>query len=440
MVKGNIIEEMLIAVHQLQSDVKFVMNKVENIENTLTVDVNSLKQNIKVLHEEVETNSKKDEIFMKSLDSFKLEVKHFQKESLKNSEEIRLGLEKSFEENENTKESIDRIKQKVENIEDTLKVDLKSIKESNFNQDKIFIESLENFENTLTVDLNSLQQNIKVLHEEVEKDSNQDKIFIESLDSFKVEVKSFQKESLENAEEIRLSLEKSLKQNENSSDEIDRIKQNGKDCVENCMKPSNVYLEKIESLQEEVKSVQNSLKESVKSFQRGNIENAEKIYHKIESNLKEISKQNSEISKQNLEKYGIQKLYSDNEFSYYKVPVSNGTKLVLGTVSITCAKVGMKAVCSGPEGCSYYSASCVVTPLSSDCSNPMGPLSRIICEGKNPNMCSKLDGVFSHMAKWSGGECGSVDGSHCVVGRDYTSGEMRKGRKRIYYGYCAKRI
>merc|ERR1711973_186253 len=249
MVKGDIIEEMLIAVHQLQTNMQVVMNKVENIENTLKVDLKSLK----------ETNSKQDKILIESL----------------------------------------------ENIGNTLKVDVNSLKENikvlhedvetNSNQDKIFKKSLEN---TLTIDLNSLKQNIKVLQEEVETKSNQDKILIESLDSFKVEVKSFQKESLKNAEEIRLSLEKSLKQNENSSKEIDRIKQNGKDCIESCLKPSNVYLEKIESLQEEVKSVQNSLKERAKSVQRENIENAEKIYQKIESNLKEISKQNFEISNQ----------------------------------------------------------------------------------------------------------------------------------------------
>merc|ERR1712198_659369 len=139
-VKGNIIEEMLIAVHQLQTNMQVVMNKVENIENTLTVDLKSLK----------ETNSK---------------------------------------------------------------------------QDKILIESLENIGNTLKVDVNSLKENIKVLHEEVETNSNQDKILIKSFDSFKVEVKSFQKESLKNAEEIRLSLEKSLKQNENCKEGIDKIKQ-----------------------------------------------------------------------------------------------------------------------------------------------------------------------------------------------------------------------
>merc|ERR1712198_16668 len=164
-VKGDIIEEMLIAVHQLQSNMQVVMNKVENIENTLTVDLKSLK----------ETNSKQDKILIESL----------------------------------------------ENIGNTLKADVNSLKENmkvlheevetNSNQNKIFKKSLEN---TLTIDVNSLKQNIKVLHEEVETNSNQDKILIKSLDSFKVEVRSFQKESLKNAEEIRLSLEKSLKQNE----------------------------------------------------------------------------------------------------------------------------------------------------------------------------------------------------------------------------------
>merc|ERR1719342_1261743 len=185
-----------------------------------------------------------------------------------------------------------------------------------------------------------------------------------------------------------------------------------------------------ESLQEEVKSVQNSLKERAKSVQTENVENAEKFYQKIESELKEISKQNLEL-------LGPQKLYSDNEFSYYKVPVSNGTKLIEGTVPITCEKVGMKAVCNGPEGCQYNSESCVITPLSSSCSGFMKSLSKIICEGKMPKMCSKLDGVFHYTAKWDGGECGRVDDSYCAHGKNYTSGEMRKGRRRIYYGYCA---
>ena len=167
MVKGNIIEEMLIAVHQLQTNMQVVMNKVENIENTLTVDLKSLK----------ETNSKQDKILIESL----------------------------------------------ENIGNTLKVDVNSLKENikvlheevetNSNQDKIFKKSLEN---TLTIDVNSLKQNIKVLHEEVETNSNQDKILIKSFDSFKVEVKSFQNESLKNAEERRLSLEKILEQSEYS--------------------------------------------------------------------------------------------------------------------------------------------------------------------------------------------------------------------------------
>merc|ERR1712198_571232 len=370
-VKGNIIEEMLIAVHQLQINMQVVMNKVENIETTLTVDLKSLQ----------ETSSKQDKILIESL----------------------------------------------ENIGNTLKVDVNSLKENikvlheevetNSNQDKIFKKSLEN---TLTIDVNSLKQNIKVLQEEVETNSHQDKILIESLASFKVEVRSFQKESLKNAEEIRLSLEQSLKQNKNSSEEIDRIKQNGKDCIESCLKPSDGYLEKIESLNEEVKSVQKSLKERVISVQTENSENAEKIYQKIESNLKEISKQNLELLLSD-ENSGIQKLYSDYEFSYYKVPVSEGTKLVEGTVPISCERVGLKAVCTGPAGCQYNSASCVITPLSSKCSDPMRPLAEILCGVNSVGKCSKFDGVYNYMYNW-GKEFGYVDGS-ANYGKPYTSGE-----------------
>jgi len=351
MVKGDIIEEMLIAVHQLQNNMKFVMNKVENIENTLEVDMNSLKQNINGLHEEVEKNSK----------------------------------------------------------------------------------SLKNIESTLPDDVNSLKQNIKVLHEEVETNSNQDKILIESLDSFKVEVRSFQKESLKNTEEIRLSLEKSLKQNENCKEGIDKIKQDIEESAENCLKTNNAYLENLDSLKEEVKSGYKSLKDEVRIVQINNTDNAEKIYQKIDSELEEISEQNLEL-------LGCQKLYSDNEFSYYKVPVSNGTKLVEGTVSITCERVGMEAVCTGPAGCQYNSASCVITPMSSICNDPMRPLAEILCDGNFVQKCSIFDGVFNYMYNWRGSECGAVDGTSCVTGNGYTSGEMRKGRKRIYYGYCAKRI
>ena len=44
-------------------------------------------------------------------------------------------------------------------------------------------------------------------------------------------------------------------------------------------------------------------------------------------------------------------------------------------VHVQFCLVGMKAVCSGPEGCNYNNKeNCVVTPLSSDCGNPMWDL------------------------------------------------------------------
>jgi len=346
MVKGDIIEEMLIAVHQLQANMNIVMNKVENIENNLKVDVNSIKQDIKVLHEEVERTSNQDKIFTESL----------------------------------------------ENIKNILKIDVQSIKQNvkvlneevqtNSNQDKVIIKSLENIENILTDDMISLKQNIKVLHEEVETNHRQG---------------------------------------------IARIKQYGEKFEENCLKPNNVYLENIERIKEEIKSVNESLKERAKSVQ----ENAEKNYLKIDSDLKKISTQNLEL-------FHVQKLHSDNEYSYYKVPVSNGTRLAEGSVEKTCEKVGLRAVCNGKEECKYNSASCVVTPLS-ECANTLRPLSKIICDGNSPKKCSKLDGVFTQSDNWYGA-CGCVDGTWCVEGNKYTSGEMREGRKRIYYGYCAKRI
>ena len=38
-------------------------------------------------------------------------------------------------------------------------------------------------------------------------------------------------------------------------------------------------------------------------------------------------------------------MYSDNEYDYYKVPVSNGTTLLEGTVPYTCEKGKGKLYC-----------------------------------------------------------------------------------------------
>merc|ERR1711973_293109 len=155
---------------------------------------------------------------------------------------------------------------------------------------KTVLNKVENVENTFNADIKYINDNIKVLDEKVET------------------VKNTQKEDLKN------------------------IKDNIK-----------VLDEKVENL----KTVQ----EEVKSIQKENLKNNNDNYRVL----------NREVDREVL---GIQKLYSDNEFSYYKVPVSNGTKLVEGTVQLTCEKVGLKAICFGREGCENIDTEkCIVSPL-----------------------------------------------------------------------------
>ena len=65
-------------------------------------------------------------------------------------------------------------------------------------------------------------------------------------------------------------------------------------------------------------------------------------------------------------------LYTEEGYNYYKVPVADGQRLVEGKVPETCAKAGLRALCSGPEGCSWDDTeNCLATPLSTDCTGPM---------------------------------------------------------------------
>jgi len=56
-----------------------------------------------------------------------------------------------------------------------------------------------------------------------------------------------------------------------------------------------------------------------------------------------------------------------------------------------------------------------------------------------PHHCYQFEGVFNTMVNDKNSECGALDGEWCAYGNGFTSGEMREGRKRIYYGFCAKR-
>jgi len=126
-------------------------------------------------------------------------------------------------------------------------------------------------------------------------------------------------------------------------------------------------------------------------------------------------------------------LYSSGGLSYFKMPVSYGTRLIEGAVADTCDAAGMKSVCLGQSGCQYNSARCQVTPMStiSNCGNPMRGLSMKICGHTSTWRCSLIDGMFTYMKSWSGGEYGFVDGVGGKQGKDLVSTSGT-----IYYAYC----
>ena len=127
-------------------------------------------------------------------------------------------------------------------------------------------------------------------------------------------------------------------------------------------------------------------------------------------------------------------LYESAGVRYYKVPVPHGTRLVTGAVADTCEKNGMKAVCNGESlaSCSYTSARCRVTPLSAVCGDQMYTLSKLICNGTQPDQCPQMEGMFADMRDWHGSECGAVGGQWCVQGKTFMSSAGTPA-----YAYCA---
>ena len=65
-----------------------------------------------------------------------------------------------------------------------------------------------------------------------------------------------------------------------------------------------------------------------------------------------------------------------------------------------------------------------MTPLSTNCNNPMYPLSKLLCYGSKPRNCDQFEGVFSYMKNWHGGECGSVGYDWCANGDDFVAGTL----------------
>ena len=100
-----------------------------------------------------------------------------------------------------------------------------------------------------------------------------------------------------------------------------------------------------------------------------------------------------------------------------------------GVVVDTCKEAGMEAVCAGPSSCSYSSSKCLVTPLSTDCNYPLKPIFSTI-SFKTDTAAEELQGVFTYMNHWSGGESCYVGESFNVRGNTYEAGEE------TYYAYC----
>merc|ERR1711973_310096 len=262
-------------------------------------------------------------------------------------------------------------------------------------------------------------------------------IFILCMNNGAIEVKcDIIEELLTSVKSIQLNLKTVLNKVEN---------------VENTFNADIKYInDNIKVLDEKVETVKNTQKEDLKNIKDNikvldeKVENLKTVQEEVISIQEETLKNNTDDSKVldrevDREVLGIQKLYSDNEFSYYKVPVSNGTKLVEGTVQFTCEKVGLKAICFGTEGCENTDTEkCIVSPMQASkysCISAMFPLAKILCGVDSLSKCSQFEGVFNYMRNWWGSDCGVVDGSYWATGKYYTSGEMRKGRKRTYYAF-----
>ena len=129
-----------------------------------------------------------------------------------------------------------------------------------------------------------------------------------------------------------------------------------------------------------------------------------------------------------------------NNVDYYKIPVEKDTRMIEGAVADACEAKGLKAVCAGPNGCQYNTDRCLVTPLSTNCPNPMIELSKALCNGKTPRDCSKTNGMFNYMHKWTynnseklNGECGALNGKWCAIGQNLIS-----GKDGDFFAYCVK--
>ena len=94
-------------------------------------------------------------------------------------------------------------------------------------------------------------------------------------------------------------------------------------------------------------------------------------------------------------------------------------------VKNTCVSAGLVNTCVGGKTCAFSKFDCTVTSLTG-CKDPMSDFSKAICNGKTPNQCPVLDGVYTYMEK---------DGESCgVEGQNWCANPSRENR----WAICAK--
>ena len=130
--------------------------------------------------------------------------------------------------------------------------------------------------------------------------------------------------------------------------------------------------------------------------------------------------------------------YEERGARYYGIHVPKDTRMTEGAVADTCEAAGMRAVCAGDSNCSWSSSRCEVVHFETiKCGNPMYGLAMKVCRNiKTAEDCPRMDGLFSYMKGWKGGECGIFSGqnkSYCAHGNSFTSGNPVP-----FYAYCVK--
>ena len=134
--------------------------------------------------------------------------------------------------------------------------------------------------------------------------------------------------------------------------------------------------------------------------------------------------------------------YEERGAKYYGIPVPRGTRMTEGAVADTCEAAGMRAVCAGDSNCRYSSSRCEVVHFETKhCGYTMYGLAKKVCgENTAAEDCPRMDGLFSYLKGWEGGECGLFSGQkmpkglYCVRGNSFTSGNPVP-----FYAYCVRK-